>query len=1007
MYSGKPLVDTCVPRPDVMKGDLDDSIFAADFKQVMDKKGPDVYRDPSVFFQNTYPTDRLKKIVGTIFGRLADPKEQGIVARLSTGFGGGKTHTLIALWHLAKNIGDTSLGTDLLSGAGRVKNVHVAGLDGEKAGTTVFDRIDGEPIHTAWTALAARLGGKKAWDQFRDIDDPEITPDRGLIESILPDEPTLILIDEIVIYMSHLSERAQGALLAFIGQLMSITLNRPQIALVISDPASQMAYEKDVRKLEQVWESQSQFRLDDILGRRASDFDPIGSEAPQIIARRLFESVDRKAAESVAAAYHDTYKRFLNEDASRLPGEAVTAEYAQRMVNCYPFHPRLFDTAQMRLSAMNEFNRSRGTLRLFARILRDVYRDDAPDQTKQLDMITEGDIDWTSERIQSDLLQRLNRDRLITAVDADIVRHAGYLDKQHNTNMHRRVATALLLESIPLTEKSTMNRAEVNLAILKPSDAGPEASDALDRLIGVCWHLYRSHQQETWYFKDIPNVLREIEEHARTLDGEDIRIQMRSIIESFYGGRTIELAKWPLSPNNVPDNDKVRLVLTDSADFAPKILRLSRIHDDGSDEPRSFKNTLFAIAPTPELYNRAFHRVRMWRAAEEKRVEAQQAMRQEGHDRIRYDEMERLRPDLQRQARFETIRSFNRLYLPKRERYLSIPEKVFVSDKVMKPAQGQKTLIDFLRSQGNKEKQSVFYDASFTFDLDLFLDDILPGATPGPAHPGAWTTKNVERRALQHHALGLFLMLDPIRNTLKNAIDAGRLVYLDETGKAWSKGYVVEGPEDSRRRQYQSLHSVKISDNAYVALADSETAREWMKVTWQPPEPSEGEDEGQDEDEEIEGRQPPTPPVGHRMANSWSEAADQAAHRPVERIMITLSDPDQAMAALGKVNHLNANQILWNCVINGNLKSGGEVQFKLEEAAQSSLYKPIDDVQRLLRVVETGDDHNPLKTLKLHLRFGEDGKRIDPVHFQRLDDDPPAGQEDCSIWFGKEEDETA
>ena len=1002
---GKPLriIDSCVPRPEVLKSDLEDAIFAADFKQVMDQNGPDVYCKPDIFFKNTYPTDRLKKIVSTIFGRLGDPKEQGMIARLSTGFGGGKTHTLIALWHLANNIGNTGLGTDLLPGAGRVKKIRVAGLDGEKAGSKVFDRIDGEEIHTVWTALAARLGGKDAWDKFRDMDDPEVTPDRGLIESILPNEPTLILIDEIVIYMSHLSERAQGALLAFISQLMSITLNRSQMALVISDPAAQLSYEKDVRMLEQVWESNPQHRLDDILGRRASDFDPVGSEAPQIIARRLFESVDRSAAESVSAAYSGAYKRFLEEDASRLPGEVATTEFAQSIVNCYPFHPRLFDTAQMRLSAMNEFNRSRGTLRLFARILRDVFKSDASDHIKDLDLVTEGDIDWKSDRIQSDLLQRLNRDRLIAAVNADVERHAGELDKLHNTRMHRRVASAILFESIPLTEKSTMNRAEVNFAVLKPSNAGPEASDALDRLISVCWHLYRSAQQDSWHFKDIPNVLREIEEHAKTLVGEDIRVRIRTIIQSFYGGKTIELAKWPLRPNEVPDNDKVRLVLCEDANLAPSILKNRSVNEDGTEDPRMFKNTLFAIAPAQDLYNRAFQKVRMHCAAEDKRIEARNATK-DGQDRIRYDEIERLMPELQRQARFETIRSFNRLYLPKRGKFLSIPEKVFVPDKVMKLAQGQQALIDFLTSQGSKEKQQIFYDASFTFDSEWFVEKVLPGATPSSIHPDSWTTKAIENRALQHADVGLFLMLDRIRGTLKNAIDSGLLVLLDEGGRAWSKGHVVDGAEDERRKRYQSLQSVQISEDTFIALADSDTAKEWMKVTYQPPPPPKEDSKNEDDPPTPP---PPPPPPGHQMANSWHEATEFAAKRPVEKLILNLSDPDKAITALGKFIQFGAEQTAWECVLVGKLRSGGTVKFSLQEATQAALYKPIDDVLRLLRVVETSEEERPLKNLKLHLRFGDEGKMIDPVHFERLDEDPPEGQEDCSIWFGKEQDETA
>ena len=107
----KPVRKTCIPREEVIKGDLEDAIFAADFGYVVEGNAPDVYQKPAEFFRNTLPCRReLRKVVRTIFERLADPNEAAAAVRLSTGFGGGKTHTLIALWHLAKNITKTTLG---------------------------------------------------------------------------------------------------------------------------------------------------------------------------------------------------------------------------------------------------------------------------------------------------------------------------------------------------------------------------------------------------------------------------------------------------------------------------------------------------------------------------------------------------------------------------------------------------------------------------------------------------------------------------------------------------------------------------------------------------------------------------------------------------------------------------------------------------------------------------------------------------------------------------------
>lgn len=135
------VLKSCTPRPEVLSGDLDDAIFAADFGELIEGRAPKVYGDAAAFFQNTHPAAPLKKIVGSVFERLANPTEPGAVLRLSTGFGGGTTQTLMALWHLARSIGDASVGTNLLPVAGRPPSVAVAAIDAGKAGTPVLSRL--------------------------------------------------------------------------------------------------------------------------------------------------------------------------------------------------------------------------------------------------------------------------------------------------------------------------------------------------------------------------------------------------------------------------------------------------------------------------------------------------------------------------------------------------------------------------------------------------------------------------------------------------------------------------------------------------------------------------------------------------------------------------------------------------------------------------------------------------------------------------------------------------
>jgi len=475
------------PRSEVLKSDLQDAIFAADFGDLIDIEGraPDVYKVPAVFFQNTHPASELCKVVRTVFERLADPKEPGATIRLSTGFGGGKTHTLMALWHLANNIQDLSLGTELLPAAGRPKSVTVTGVDAGKAGVPLFASYGATKVHSLWGDIFYKLGGEKALKSLGKADDPEGSPSEGQIEAVFPKGPVLLLLDELVIYMAKLSDRGQGNLLGFLNSLAAVVSKRPQSMLVVTDPARQAAYAPEAAAMATSLESAA-LQLAEVQSRKVSDFDPIGNEAARVIVRRLFERINPVAAQAASASYHSLYERLVQQDPNPAYKTVATAAYSKRIVESYPFHPRLLDTAQERLGAMQNFQKSRGVLRLFARIIRDAW-----ERGDDLELITGGEIDWSSGRIQGDLLQRLQREGFRAAVGADIAKHAAELDGDEPRGVHARTASALLLESLPLQPNSGLDKADVTVAVLRPEEAGPEPGEALDRLIGVCWHTYR------------------------------------------------------------------------------------------------------------------------------------------------------------------------------------------------------------------------------------------------------------------------------------------------------------------------------------------------------------------------------------------------------------------------------------------------------------------------------------------------------------------------------------
>lgn len=527
------VLTACTLRAEVRQGDLRDELFAASFGDLIAGTAPPVYQEPATFFRNTHPAYNLRRMVEVVFNRLADPRESGATLRLSTGFGGGKTHTLMTLWHVARNIGVLPLlGTDLLPAAGRPASVTVAAIDAAKAGVPIFFPHADATTHSLWGELAYQLGGAAALAQLGSVDDASQQPDEGTFATLFPPGPVLILLDELVFYLSALTTQGQNNVTNFLNKLMAIVAKRPQTVLVVTDPADQRAFTAESSQIDASLHAARS--LDSVIGRRASDFDPIGDEAAQVIVRRLFESVDEQAAQRASAMYHELYTRVARESPGVLPRGADTLAYAERILHCYPFHPRLLDTAQDRLGALQEFNKSRGTLRLFARILRTLWEGE-----RDLELITAGDIDWANRSIDADLLQRLQRDNFRPAVTADIGTHAGELDGGVSRGVHRRAASALLLESIPLEANSGMDAPALTLAILRPDEAGHEPGDALNALVGVCWHTYPMPGGNGWQFRYQPNIIKQIEERADLVSFEDARSRVQTEAQKYFGGTMI------------------------------------------------------------------------------------------------------------------------------------------------------------------------------------------------------------------------------------------------------------------------------------------------------------------------------------------------------------------------------------------------------------------------------------------------------------------------------------
>lgn len=937
----------CKPRPEVLKGDLDDAIFAADFYHVITGEAPPVYGNPALFFRNTHPAERLRKVISAVFGRLASTTEAGITVGLSTGFGGGKTHTLIAMWHLAKNIADATLGTELLPHAGRPKSVKVVAVDAGKAGVPVFDVHEGIQIHSLWGEIFYQLAGRDGLKILGEADDPEASPHEGQIRDVMPAEPALFLLDELVIYMAKLSERGQGNLLGFITTLAGVVGARHQAALVVTDPREQRAYAGEADRLARALPGAGA-KLDDIFGRKASEFDPIGGESARVIVRRLFEHVDTGAAQAASALYHDLYQRVSQAYPGLLPVAAKTPEYDRLLLECYPFHPRLLETAQERLSALGAFQKSRGVLRLFARIIRDVW-----ESGRDLEVISAGDVDWSSDRIKADLLQRLDRDRFIAAVEADVITHAGELDGEEPRGIHRRVASAILLESIQMAPNAGLDRQQVTLAVLRPDEAGPEPVDAMDRLAGVCWHLYPMAGGDGYQFRYEPNVLKQIEEQMAKVPLEDARGWVMAEAQAYFQGPVFKLVSLPASPRQVPESRELQLVLAEDEAMAK---RVCRYEDDSVPEapmPRRFLNSILAVAPNIPAFNIAVERAQRLIAAT--RIE-EEAKGEQG--KLVKEQLGRVRPGLVKRFRLDTMRAFDRVVLASGTVYRLEEPLQTSDDDLLRQVKGQAIVKKFL------DEKKLIYQPGDTLDLDRLMKEVLPGAVPEAGKQEVYSARAVHERFLSMKGLRLLPNSSVVSQTILKAVEKGLLAVRLEDGSAYCGGYRTTGDLGERRKSEGMLTTIDLDDATLLSRADSAEAVEWMREDVEEA-PKEDDSTGTGGGGLPDGGggiwTPPDPPKV--TATTWAKALEYASGRPLLSLRLTAGKPADAALLAAVAQPFGAESVTLDVDVDGSAKQGGTLSFKACEVSLNHPARPLETARTLFNALAEGAAYEAVLTL--------------------------------------------
>ena len=580
----KPWREIVTPHRDVASGRYQQAEFAADLWQVHLGEGTDEYRDPVEFFRRTYLTESLQGLlVGAIrrlAGRGGDP-----VVQLQTNFGGGKTHSILALYHLFSGTASGKLdGIDSVLQEAEANELAAARrvvLVGNKISPgNPVTKPDGTVVRTLWGELAWQLGGKQAFARVAADDEKATSPGDALRELFNEYGPCLVLIDEWVAYARQLHDQSDLPAGGFETQFSfaQVLTESAKLAnncmLVISLPASDTAgsphTQADDVEVGGQRGREALDRLRNVVGRIGSSWRPASAEESfEIVRRRLFEPFADPAQfrdrDVVARAFAEFYRTQHQE----FPPECRDADYEKRIKAAYPIHPEIFDRLYTDWSTLVKFQRTRGVLRLMAAVIHSLWEKDDRNP-----LILPANIAIDDPRVQFELTRYLP-DNWVPVIEKDVDgpsslprRIDGTVPNLGKFHASRRVARAIYLGSAPTADAAHrgLEDRRVKLGCVMPGESPAVFGDALRRLAGAATYLYQDGPR--YWYSTQPTVTKLAEDRAEQLKRnpdkvvQELGARLRSDLRDT--GDFNRVHPLPQSGQDVPDDLDARLVVLGS-----------------------------------------------------------------------------------------------------------------------------------------------------------------------------------------------------------------------------------------------------------------------------------------------------------------------------------------------------------------------------------------------------------------------------------------------------------
>lgn len=624
----KPWREIARPHKDVLEGTFKQSEFAADITQVATGSASAEYQDAERFFSRTYITEGMRLLLISVAQRLAGQGGDPVI-QLQTAFGGGKTHTMLAVYHLASR----EVSTDKLEGIPPVLDeakihdlprANIAVIDGIKLAPSQPRQYNGVAVNTLWGELAWQLLGEQGYSLVADSDTNGTSPGKQVLTDLIREAaPCVILIDELVAFIRQLELGKQykagtyDSNISFVQALTEAMKAVPNAVLLASLPESEL----------EVGGTMGQRALDSLekyFARVESVWKPVGSEeAFEIVRRRLFENAGERAeAEGISRQFTDFYR----QHADKFPVETQSNEYFERMCRSYPIHPEIFDRLYEDWSTLEKFQRTRGVLQYMATVIHRLWNSDNRDA-----LIMPGSLPLADSTVRNKSIHYLPQgwepviEREVDGPHSTPHDIDGHDTRFGGVQAARRTARTVFLGSAPSTRDQMIRGVQTERILLGTVQAGQTIGvfeDVLKRLRDRLHYLYA--EQNRYWLDTRPNLRREMESRKQNIDHRETLLPLLKQQVAGVLGRSHQFGGVHVfTPHaDIPDDfglgPKLVVLPVDAGYSSAKINQAfgasEQILKLRGDQPRQKQNRLLFLAPDADVVRRLKEQGRIYLA---------------------------------------------------------------------------------------------------------------------------------------------------------------------------------------------------------------------------------------------------------------------------------------------------------------------------------------------------------------------------------------------------------